>query len=212
MLGVGGVFLIVLVVDVVCGPLMTLILASPKKSIREISLDLGLIGIIQTAALVYGLHAVWVGRPAVLAFENDRLVILSANEIESTSLITAPQALQKLPFSGVLKISTRKPKDNSEFLRSVDLSLAGLSPAMRPNWWEPMDGHLEKMREKVKPLNELIARRPDHVTALKAAAADAGYTVDALGYLPLTSSTTRDWVVLLNSSMEMVGYASVDGF
>ena len=44
MLGVGPIFGLVLAVDVVCGPLLTLILASPRKSRRERWLDFSLIG------------------------------------------------------------------------------------------------------------------------------------------------------------------------
>jgi hypothetical protein len=35
---------------------------------------------------------------------------------------------------------------------------------------------------------------------------------DALRYLPLTSSTTKDWVALLDGGLNRVGWAPVDGF
>ena len=66
--------------DVVCGPLLTLVLASPRKSRRERWLDFSLIGLIQLAALAYGMHSVWVARPVALVFEVDRLVVVTANE------------------------------------------------------------------------------------------------------------------------------------
>ena len=61
----GGLNLYTLVVsvDIVCGPLLTLILASPKKKLRERITDFSLVGIIQLAALVYGLHSVSLARP-----------------------------------------------------------------------------------------------------------------------------------------------------
>lgn len=212
MLGVGSIYMLVLVVDVVCGPLITLVLASPLKSRREMLLDLSLIGLIQMAALAYGMQAVWIGRPAVLAFENDRLTVLSSNEVEPADLINAPEGLRKLSFAGVLKVGTRKPQSNAEFLGSVELSLEGVSPAMRPAWWGPIENYHGEMRARVKPLAELIARRPESASELQKAAASAGRPVEALTYLPLTSSKTKDWVALLDSSMEMVGYAPVDGF
>lgn len=212
MLGVGSIFLVLLCVDVVCGPLLTLLLASPRKSRREIALDLTLIGAIQAAALVYGLHAVWIGRPVVFAFETDRIAIVSASEIESADLPSAPPEFQHLPFSGLLKVATRKPKDNAEFFQSIDLSLAGLPPAMRPAWWQPMSTQQEQMRTVAKPLTDLVARRPEQADDLRIAAAKSGYSVEALSYLPLTSSKTKDWVAFFNDSMEMVGHAPVDGF
>lgn len=212
MLGVGNIFLLVLVVDVVCGPMMTLVLASPHKSQRELTLDLGLIALMQTAALVYGLHTVWTARPAVLAFENDRLIVISANEIDQDALAKAPNGLRKLPFGGVLQVGTRKPQNDSEFLRSIDLSLAGLSPAMRPNWWVPVAAQHNEIRARAKPLAALMAQRPENSVVLAKAASSAGYPVETLTYLPLTASKTREWVALLDPSLKMVGYAPVDGF
>ena len=69
-----------------------------------------------------------------------------------------------------------------------------------------------QMRAIAKPLRDLIAQRADQAVVLQKAATNSGYPVEALTYLPLTSSKTKDWVALLNPSMEMVGYAPVDGF
>lgn len=212
MLGVGKIFLIILGVDVVCGPLMTLILVSPRKSRRETTLDLSLIAIIQTAALIYGVHAVWMGRPVVLAFEQDRLTIISANEVDASDVPNAPRGLRELPYFGILKVATRRPRSTTELLNSIEISLVGITPAMRPSWWEPIADHKTAMREKAKPLSNLILQRPADNAVLKRAAHDAGYPAEALVYLPLTSSKTKEWVALLNGSLEMVGYAPVDGF
>jgi hypothetical protein len=61
-------------------------------------------------------------------------------------------------------------------------------------------------------LAELLARRADQTTLLKAAAADTGLPIEELRYLPLTSSKQLDWVALLNPSGDIVGHAPVDGF
>lgn len=212
MLGVGSIFIVLLCVDVVCGPLLTLVLASPRKSRREMAFDLTVIGAIQAAALVYGLQAVWIARPVVLAFETDRVTVVSANEIDSDDLLEAPLEFQHLPFGGVFQVATRRPKDNAEFFQSIDLSLAGFSPAMRPSWWQPMSSQHDQMRTVARPLADLVARQPEQGHELQKAAADSGYSVEKLTYLPLTSSKTKEWVALLNDSMEIVGHAPVDGF
>ena len=61
--GGADLFWLIVGVDVVCGPLLTLVLASPSKSPRERWLDFSLIGAIQLAALAYGMYSVWVARP-----------------------------------------------------------------------------------------------------------------------------------------------------
>ena len=75
-------FLIMVGVDVVCGPLLTAMLFSPTKSRRELTLDLSLIALVQLAALIYGVHSISEARPVVLAFETDRMVSVAARQID----------------------------------------------------------------------------------------------------------------------------------
>lgn len=212
MLQVDHIYLLVLAVDVVCGPLLTLILASPKKSRRERWLDFSLIGVIQLAALAYGMHSVWVARPVALVFEVDRLVVVTANEVQADALPKAPHGLRQLPWAGVLLAGTRKAASNDEFLRSVEQGLAGISTAVQPDWWLPWADAGDAMRARAKPLAELIERRPADAAALQDAAKATERPVPDLRYLPLVSSKTLDWVALLDAQMNMVGWAPVDGF
>ena len=145
MLEVGHIYLIVLAVDVVCGPLLTLVLASPKKSRRERWLDFSLVGAIQLVALAYGMHSVWVARPVVLGVETDRLVVVTANEVQAEALPKAPTGLNRLSWAGVLHVGTRKPVSGTEMMASVELGMAGISPAMRPDWWLPWTEAREAM-------------------------------------------------------------------
>lgn len=212
LLGVGAIYLLLLGVDVACGPLLTLVLASPTKSVRERWLDFSLVGLVQIVALLYGLHSLWLARPVVLAFETDRLVVVTASEVQVQDLPQAPAGLQQLPWWGQLRVGTRKAADGDEFMRSVDLGLQGISPAMRPNWWLPWADAQPAMQQKAKPLADLLQRRPQDAATLQAAIAQTGLPLDALRYLPLTSSKTKDWVALLDAQLRMVGYAPVDGF
>ena len=210
--GGAELFWLLVGVDVVCGPLLTLVLASPSKSPRERWLDFSLVGLVQVAALLYGLHSLWAARPVVLAFEVDRLVIASANEVQTEALSQAPAELRSLPWWGVLQVGTRKAKDSNEFFESMNLGLGGISPAMRPHWWLPWDSAQAGIQERAKPVAELLARRPQAASVLQAAMAETGLPVQQLRYLPLTSSKTKDWVALLNTEGRIVGYAPVDGF
>lgn len=212
LLGVGSIFLLLLCVDVVCGPLLTLLLANPAKPQRERWLDFSLVGLVQLAALLYGLHSLWAARPVVLAFEVDRLVIARANEVQTETLSQAPAELQSLPWWGVLQVGTRKAKDSDEFFESMNLGLGGITPAMRPHWWLPWDGAQAGIQERAKPVAELLARRPQAAPVLQAAMAETGLPVQQLRYLPLTSSKVKDWVALLNAEGQIVGHAPVDGF
>jgi MFS family permease len=212
LLGVAGIFGLVVAVDLVCGPLLTLVLASPKKSRKERWVDLSLVGAIQLIALAYGLWSVFGARPVALVFEVDRLVIVSANEVLVDELPTAPEGLRALPWAGVKLAGTRGPSSSAEQLQGLDLSLQGISPAMRPSWWVPFDAVRSDALKRAKPLAELVKARPAQSALLESAAAKSGLPIKALRYLPLTSSKVLDWVALISPAGDVVGYAPVDGF
>ena len=212
MLGVGAIFAIVIAVDVVCGPLLTLVLANPTKSRRELWLDLSLVALIQLAALGYGLWSVFSARPVVLAFEVDRLVVVTANELIDSELKDAPPELRHLSITGVRQIAVREPRSPEENLQSIEASLQGLPPAMRPGWWRPFEEALPALNQRAKPLTDLIAHRPEAKALLQGAAERSGVPLNALRYLPLTSSRSFDWVALIDKSGQLVGHAKVDAF
>lgn len=211
-LGVGAVFLLLLSVDVVCGPLLTLVLANPAKSLRERWLDFSLIGAVQMAALLYGLYSVWAARPVVLAFEVDRLVIVTANEVQTEQLPQALAGLQELPWWGVLQVGTRQARGSDEFFDSINQSMSGIPPAARPAWWLPWASAQMAMAERAKPIDDLIKRSPQAASALKAAVAATQVPSAQLRYIPLTSSRNKEWIVLLNTHNQIVGHVPVDGF
>ena len=99
-LGGNTLFLLLCGVDVVCGPILTLVLYSPTKPRAKWLLDIGLILLVQFSALVYGLHSIALTRPVWLAFEGDRLRIVKAVEVHGQYLPQAQPGLTALPLTG----------------------------------------------------------------------------------------------------------------
>jgi hypothetical protein len=212
MLGVSGIFGLVLAVDVVCGPLLTLLLANPHKSRGERWVDLSLVAVIQLAALGYGLWSVFQARPVVLAFEVDRLVVVTANEVQIEQLPEAMPGLRSLPWGGVRLTGLRKARTSQEYLESIDQSMQGVSQAMRPGWWRPYEEVRPEVAQRAKSLALLMESRPELRDVLEKAVAQTKLSSASLRYLPLTSGKTSDWIALINEEGDMVGHAEVDGF
>jgi hypothetical protein len=206
-------FLLLVSVDIVCGPLLTAVLFNPFKSRRELTLDLSLVAIVQLAALVYGVHVISQARPVVLAFEADRLVAVSAAQIDPADLRKAPPDFSKLSWTGPVLVGTRDAKAG-ETMESVMLSIRGQEPSARPGWWQEYDKNRPQIQKRMKKLVDLrAARSGDAQAAIDAAAAKAGLAVADLFYLPLTSQKMLDgWIALLDREGRIVGYAPVDGF
>ena len=207
-------FWIMVGVDVVCGPLLTLVLFNPAKSRRELRLDLSLVALIQLAALAYGLYSISLARPVIQAFETDRFAVVSAAEIDPGQLPQAPPAWRTLPWNGPRLVGVRAPRDGNETLYSIELSLQGVEPSVRPGWWQPYKQSIPAIQKRMKKLADLRSARPAAEQALiDQAVRKTGQPLEALFYLPLTSrKNLDDWIVLLNGEATIVGYTPVSGF
>jgi hypothetical protein len=87
-------FMLVMAVDIVCGPLLTFVLFSPTKPKKELTTDISLIAVIQILALCYGIWTVWQVRPLFLVQDADRFNIISAANIEAKDLELLPENLK----------------------------------------------------------------------------------------------------------------------
>lgn len=77
-LGVADIFILLLCVDVVLGPLLTLVVA--KKGKKTLKTDLLAIAALQLTALFYGLYVVAEGRPVWLVYDAGRFEVVLAHE------------------------------------------------------------------------------------------------------------------------------------
>lgn len=66
----GGIYglRIIAGVDLVLGPLLTLLVFHPMKPMREKVSDFAIIGVVQIAALIYGLHTMYQEHPRMLTY------------------------------------------------------------------------------------------------------------------------------------------------
>lgn len=206
-------FWLVVSVDVVLGPLLTLVVFNVRKPRAELVRDLTIIASVQLAALGYGLWSVYQSRPVYLVHEVDRLVAVSAIDVDPVDLPKAIPAFQALPFRGVALIGLRQSRSGDERLKSFELALAGKDLSLRPDYWQPLsESNREVMRQRAKPLSQL-ADRSDEIRALVTDWAKAhNRPLNGLLYLPLTARKAIWTAVLDSDTLELVGYLPVDSF
>lgn len=76
--------LLLVAVDLVLGPLLTLIVYRIGKP--ELKFDLGVIVVVQLAALLYGASALWSVRPALLVFDAGKFQVVTWPELEDVPI------------------------------------------------------------------------------------------------------------------------------
>jgi hypothetical protein len=208
-------FLIVVTVDVILGPLLTLAVFDVRKSVKTLRLDLAVIGLFQLAALVYGLWTVAVVRPVHLAFEMDRFRVIHALEVPADELKQASLEFQRLPLKGPTLLSLRDFKDAKERSDATIMALGGVPLGARPSLWQPYAKAKSQVLAGARPLENLKTRFPDRVAeidgALKAASRE-GDTMKAVGYLPMIGRKSF-WTALVDTrTAEVIAFVPIDSF
>lgn len=109
-----NLFLLVLGVEICLGPLMSLVIYNTNKPRSELVRDYCIIGVIQLAALFYGLYSVALSRPVYLVFYKDRVDVISAVELVDSDMSKASDPYNKLPWFGPKWVCIEEPKDSVE--------------------------------------------------------------------------------------------------
>jgi hypothetical protein len=205
-------FLILVAVDVVVGPLITLAVFNRAKPWRVLRRDLAFIGLIQLAALGYGLWTVFVARPVLLVFEIDRFRVVHAIEVPEELLNRAPAEWQALPLFGPTVLAVRPFRSAEEEFQTTMGALQGLQLSARPDLWQAYPDARLRVLEAARPAGRLRQRFPEYAEEIDRAIARTGHPPDSLRYLPLVGRKVF-WTVLLHSSTaEVVGFLPLDSF
>jgi hypothetical protein len=205
-------FLLLVAVDVVLGPMITLAVFDPRKTLRTLKRDLAVVVLLQLAALGYGLWTVAVARPVHLVFEIDRFRVVHAIDVPHELLPKAPKELQTLPWTGPTTLSMRAFRSSNEHFDATMAALEGVSLGSRPDFWQPYSSGKGDVLKAAKPVAALKQRFPAEAAAVDAVLQRAGRAEAAAVYVPLAARKAF-WTVLLDASTtEVLGFVPLDSF
>ena len=135
--GAGKLVMMLLGVDVILGPLLTLVVFKSGK--KSLNFDLSVIATAQIAALVYGLHVMWVSRPVFIVAAVDRVELVYANDVDNVDLAQGVGPFGKRSTTGPVFVGVTPPTDANEVAALLDLSLAGKDIQRFPKYYIDWD-------------------------------------------------------------------------
>ena len=192
-------FILLVTVDVICGPLLTIIVFNPAKPRSELRFDIAAVVMVQVLALIYGLFSVMQARPVFLAFEGDQFRVVSVPDVQMGDINKALPAFRSLSLTGPRLIGVKlAAPGGSEYLQSIQLSLQGVPPAFRPSRWVGYQEQVQNVIAHAKPLTELRAKYPEQQVLIDAVMLDSEISEAGLGYLPLSASKRTNWLVVVD--------------
>lgn len=184
-MGASHLILVMLGVDIVLGPLITLIIFNPKK--KSLPFDLAVIALLQVSALAYGMYTMALARPVFVLFAVDRFDVSSAAEIEPAHLEQGRQPqFRTLSWTGPVVAAAKSPTDREERKQLLFSSLAGVDLKNLPKYFVPYTELQAQALERSRPLDTLRKLSADNGPAVDAFLADHGRTADTVHWLPMT--------------------------
>lgn len=153
-LGVTHIFLLLLLVDVILGPCLTLLVFKAGK--KTLMFDLSVILLFQLAALSYGVWTVFSARPAWLVFNVDRFDVVQAVDIDTRKLNEAAPEFRDNSWFGPRWVGAIRPETPEQRQTIMFESiLYGSDTAHRPNLYRPLGEFSEQIKIRGLPLQKL---------------------------------------------------------
>lgn len=145
----GGVegFRIIAGVDMVLGPLLTLVIYNRAKPLKELVRDLSVIGAIQLAALSAGMYVVYTSRPAAVTYAYDQFHTSKISEFDHHQA-ARPEGLKWLSPA---YYNIELPSDNDEALAMMaGFEFSDVPARLRTGLYEPLGGSAEKLARQLR--------------------------------------------------------------
>lgn len=205
-------FALVVAVDVIIGPLITLAVFDRRKPRGELRRDLTVVAMLQLAALGYGTWTVAAARPVHLVFEIDRFRVIHGVDVPEELLGREPPTVNALPWSGPTLVAARPFRDAAENFEATTAALGGVHIGARPDFWEPYDAAKPRVLQAARPVSELKARLRAHAPEIDVALKSRGHNPDALAYLPVVGRKAFWTAVIDPASADIIAYLPLDPY
>ena len=193
-MGGTGLALIVVGVDVVLGPALTLVVFRSGK--RGLKFDLAAIAVFQLVALAYGCYVVSLARPAYIVFVKDQFQVATVSELDPALLAQAKYPEFRSPWwSGPVWVYGVWPTDFREQQELMFSGLMGVDLQHFPKYYAPYEQGRQQILARALPLSGVQKADPEAARVVDAWVASAGADAQRLRYLRLRGRNA--WVAVL---------------
>jgi hypothetical protein len=150
---------LVVMVDLVLGPTLTLIVANPGKRRAVFARDVAIIVSVQLIALGYGTVTLWGGRPLYYTFSVDRLELVQASDLKADDIEIARRenpALAPWWYSRPRWIWAPLPADPQEAEKiAAGAIFGGADIIQMPRYFRPWEQGLPELRKRLQTVDAM---------------------------------------------------------
>lgn len=203
----GGKELMLLIggIDVVLGPLITLIIFNPRK--KSLPFDLGVIAFVQLVAMSYGLYTMFASRPVFAVYADGAIHVVSAIELDPKDLAQGKQdSFRQLSWSGPLLVAAQAPAEIEEKNNLAFSALAGMGIQNFPKYYVPYAAQQKEALQSSRPVTDLKLT-PEDQDQLAAYAKNLGMDITQIQCLPVVTRFGQALALLEGHSGRFLKFA-----
>lgn len=194
---------ILVLVDLVLGPLIMLIIFNPKK--KSLKFDVSAVLICQLLFLGYGVWSLYTVRPAYIAFVEKQFHLVKANEVEDADMAKAENSdFKNLPKFGPVFVGTKMPDSEKERENILFAGLGNMGIQNLPQYYIPFKDIQSQVLAACKSIENQQIERADkeQLEKIKLEMEKQGKNVL---FCPLISRGKRLFVVIDASNGTLLG-------
>jgi hypothetical protein len=183
------IVLIMAGIDVVLGPLLTLVVANPGKTRRVLARDIGVIVLVQLLAFGYGFTTLWNGRPLYYTYSERFLQMVQASDLEPDQVALGRKLNPQLAphwYSLPRWIYAPLPKDEQLSSQIAMAAVTGGDDVIQmPRYYKPWQDALTDMRQNLRIVTKMgeLDRHDKRVAAERMK--QQGFATDQPSVLPM---------------------------
>lgn len=199
---------VLLAVDLVLGPLITLIVFKPGKP--NLKFDMAVIVAIQLSAFVYGASVVINERPAIVSFAVDRFEVIPEADTSKMAMDKLDTGQIKLKTIGPTYVYAQRPRNPEKY----DLVLGPFNgqPDLerRPEFYRDFRANIASSFDKAIDLKQYVEKFADARDKVEHFLKSTGKSYADIAAFPLAGKQHDMVLVVDKQSKELAGYIDIN--
>jgi len=187
--GAPKILLIMVGIDVVLGPLLTLVIANPRKPRRELARDISIIVFVQLVAAGYGSTTLWQGRPLYYTYSERYLQMVQAGDLSPEEIGLGQKMNPQLAphwYSLPRWIYAPLPKDETAAGQIMGNAIQGGDDVIQmPRYYKPWKEAAPDMRKNLRLLGRIGELGPHDRQLVVERMKQQGFAPDQPTVLPM---------------------------
>lgn len=197
---------LVAAVDLVLGPVVTLIVFNLKKSRRELVMDMSVVVFVQLAALLWGVVAVYNQRPVAVVFSDTSFYTVPALAITNQGI--SLDTLDEFGSERPVYVFVQRPDSGADLQRfEREVNELQIPPHEQVWLYEPLAENFATISRSSIDIEEVMAANADMKANIESLLEETGTALEDNYYIALTSRY-RNIILVFDAKGQIIGTVS----